>query len=61
MATHSTASCFINDNESGLLHDYEIWLEKLAPHEPSAKWWLPLQKGNSTSGRGNRFSTGSRA
>ena len=28
---HSTASVFINDNESGLLHDYEVWLEKLAP------------------------------
>jgi len=33
-AMHITASVFINDNESGLHHDYEIWLEKLAPHEP---------------------------
>ena len=33
-AMHITASVFINDNESGLLHDYEVWLEKLAPHEP---------------------------
>jgi len=31
---HFTASVLINDNESGLHHDYEIWLEKLAPHEP---------------------------
>jgi secondary thiamine-phosphate synthase enzyme len=31
---HITASVFINDNESGLLSDYEKWLEKLAPHEP---------------------------
>ncbi|HUL01390.1 MAG TPA: secondary thiamine-phosphate synthase enzyme YjbQ [Nitrospirota bacterium] len=31
---HITASVFINDNESGLHHDYEVWLEKLAPHEP---------------------------
>ena len=31
---HITASVFINDNESGLHHDYEKWLEKLAPHEP---------------------------
>ena len=31
---HITASVFINDDESGLHHDYEIWLEKLAPHEP---------------------------
>ena len=29
---HITASVFINDAESGLLHDYEVWLEKLAPH-----------------------------
>ena len=34
MAMHITASVFINDNESGLHHDYEKWLEELAPHEP---------------------------
>ncbi|HKL23887.1 MAG TPA: secondary thiamine-phosphate synthase enzyme YjbQ [Candidatus Nanoarchaeia archaeon] len=28
---HITASVFINDNESGLLHDFQEWLEKLAP------------------------------
>lgn len=33
-AMHITASVFINDDESGLHHDYEQWLEKLAPHEP---------------------------
>jgi secondary thiamine-phosphate synthase enzyme len=33
-ALHITASVFINDDESGLHQDYEIWLEKLAPHEP---------------------------
>ena len=33
-AMHITASIFINDNEDGLLHDYEKWLEELAPHEP---------------------------
>jgi len=33
-AMHITASVFINDDESGLHHDYEKWLEKLAPHEP---------------------------
>ena len=33
-AMHITASVFINDNESGLHHDYEKWLEELAPHEP---------------------------
>lgn len=31
---HITSSVFINDDESGLHHDYEIWLEKLAPHDP---------------------------
>ena len=33
-AMHITASVFINDNEDGLLHDYETWLEELAPHAP---------------------------
>ena len=31
---HITASIFINDDESGLHHDFDVWLEKLAPHEP---------------------------
>ena len=34
-AMHITASVFINDNESGLHHDYEVWLEQLAPFDPS--------------------------
>ena len=33
-AMHITASVFINDDESGLHQDFEVWLEKLAPHEP---------------------------
>jgi secondary thiamine-phosphate synthase enzyme len=33
-AMHITASVFINDDERGLHHDYDVWLEKLAPHEP---------------------------
>jgi len=37
-AMHITASVFINDDESGLHHDYEAWLEKLAPHEPVAQY-----------------------
>jgi secondary thiamine-phosphate synthase enzyme len=37
-AMHITASVFINDDESGLHHDYEVWLEKLAPHEPISKY-----------------------
>ena len=38
-AMHITASVFINDDESGLHHDYEVWLEKLAPHEPTSQYW----------------------
>jgi secondary thiamine-phosphate synthase enzyme len=34
-AMHITASVFINDNEPGLHHDYEQWLEQLAPFDPS--------------------------
>ncbi len=42
-AMHITASVFINDDESGLHHDYERWLEQLAPHEP-----LSLYRHNNT-------------
>jgi len=38
-AMHITASVFINDAESGLLHDFEVWLERLAPHEPTSQYW----------------------
>lgn len=38
-AMHITASVFINDDESGLHHDYDVWLEKLAPHEPTSQYW----------------------
>ncbi|MFZ0280719.1 MAG: secondary thiamine-phosphate synthase enzyme YjbQ, partial [Bacteroidales bacterium] len=31
---HITASVFINDDEAGLHHDFEVWLEKLAPEKP---------------------------
>ena len=37
-AMHITASVYINDDESGLLHDYDQWLEKLAPHEPASQY-----------------------
>ena len=37
-AMHITASVFINDDESGLHHDYEVWLEKLAPHAPTSQY-----------------------
>lgn len=37
-AMHITASVFINDAEDGLLHDYEVWLEKMAPHAPTSQY-----------------------
>jgi secondary thiamine-phosphate synthase enzyme len=37
-AMHITASVFINDNEGGLLADFERWLEKHAPREPSSQY-----------------------
>jgi secondary thiamine-phosphate synthase enzyme len=37
-AMHITARVFINDDESGLHHDYEIWLEKLAPEKPHSQY-----------------------
>ena len=37
-AMHITASVFINDDERGLHHDYEQWLERLAPHEPVGQY-----------------------
>jgi len=37
-AMHITASVYVNDAESGLLHDYEEWLERLAPHAPISQY-----------------------
>ena len=37
-AMHITASVFINDNESGLHQDFDKWLEKLAPHDPTGQY-----------------------
>ncbi|MBI3944996.1 MAG: YjbQ family protein [Armatimonadetes bacterium] len=37
-AMHITASVYINDDDPGLLHDYEEWLEGLAPHEPTSRY-----------------------
>ena len=36
-AMHITASDFINDDEGGLHQDYKLWLEKLAPFDPSSE------------------------
>ena len=35
---HITSSVFINDDESGLLSDFEVWLEKLAPEKPHSQY-----------------------
>ena len=37
-AMHITASVFINDDERGLHRDFDVWLEKLAPHEPVSQY-----------------------
>jgi len=37
-AMHISASVYINDDESGLLQDYDDWLERLAPHEPVSRY-----------------------
>ena len=37
-AMHISASVFINDDEPGLHQDYENWLERLAPHEPTRQY-----------------------
>lgn len=37
-ALHITASVFINDDESGLHRDFEVWLEKLAPEKPYSQY-----------------------
>jgi secondary thiamine-phosphate synthase enzyme len=31
-AMHITAGVYVNDNESGLIHDIDKWLEELAPY-----------------------------
>ena len=35
---HITSSVFINDDESGLLSDFEVWLERLAPEKPHSQY-----------------------
>lgn len=44
-AMHITASVFINDDESGLHHDFGVWLEKLAPHIPTRQAYRHHQTG----------------
>lgn len=38
-AMNITASVFVNDDESGLHHDFEVWLEKLAPEKPHGQYY----------------------
>jgi secondary thiamine-phosphate synthase enzyme len=45
-AMHITASVFINDDESGLHHDFDVWLEKLAPHEPVSRYHHNVREDN---------------
>jgi secondary thiamine-phosphate synthase enzyme len=37
-AMHITASVYINDDEPGLIKDYDDWLEGIAPHEPLSRY-----------------------
>jgi secondary thiamine-phosphate synthase enzyme len=37
-AMHISASVFINDDERGLHQDFDVWLEKLAPHAPISQY-----------------------
>ena len=48
-AMHITASVFINDDEGGLHHDFEIWLEKLAPHGPVTQYLHNMGEDNADS------------
>jgi Uncharacterised protein family UPF0047 len=69
---HITASVFINDDESGLHHDYQAWPEKMAPHEPVSQYrhndtgeenadaHIKRQIKGGSSGRGNRREAGLR-
>ena len=36
---HITSSVFINDDESGLHHDFGKWLEELAPFNPDPNYY----------------------
>lgn len=45
-AMHITASVFINDDESGLHHDFEVFLEKLAPEKPYNQYRHNFYEGN---------------
>jgi thiamine phosphate synthase YjbQ (UPF0047 family) len=56
-AMHITASVFINDDESGLHHDYEVWLERLAPHAPLSQYQHNRTGEDACPGRTDRLPT----
>jgi thiamine phosphate synthase YjbQ (UPF0047 family) len=56
-AMRITASVFINDDESGLHHDYEVCLERLAPHAPIDQYWHNRTGEDACPGRGDRLPT----
>jgi secondary thiamine-phosphate synthase enzyme len=35
---HITAAVYVNDDEAGLIQDIDDWLERLASHEPVARY-----------------------
>jgi secondary thiamine-phosphate synthase enzyme len=35
---HITAAVFVNDDEPGLIQDFDDWLERLAPHAPTSQY-----------------------
>jgi secondary thiamine-phosphate synthase enzyme len=35
---HITAAVFVNDDEPGLIQDFDDWLEQLAPHAPTDRY-----------------------
>ncbi len=43
---HITAAIFVNDHESGLLQDIDDWLERLAPHAPTAQYRHNVREDN---------------
>ncbi|MDD3180861.1 MAG: secondary thiamine-phosphate synthase enzyme YjbQ [Opitutaceae bacterium] len=45
-AMHISASVFINDDEAGLHHDFEVWLERLAPERPHSQYRHNVREDN---------------
>ena len=54
---HITASVFINDDETGLHHDYEVWLEELAPRAPVSQYQHNRTGEDACPGRRDRLPT----